>query len=79
MPASPTLDTTRCPLCGQANRCAIEIERETGVEQAPCWCLAASFTDALRARVPAEARGLACICAHCAAAAATAPIKESTP
>ncbi len=71
MPAPSALDTTRCPLCGQANRCAVEIERETGVAQAPCWCLSARFTDALRQCVPAEARGVACICAHCANAATT--------
>ena len=77
MPAVPVLDTTRCPLCGQANRCAIEIERETGVAQGPCWCLAATFTDALRERVPPEARGLACICARCASAASLT--EESIP
>ncbi len=79
MPAPPALDPTRCPLCGEANRCAIEIERESGVAQAPCWCLAASFSDALRERVPAEARGLACICAGCAAAATMPLTKEPTP
>lgn len=78
MPAPPALDTTRCPLCGEANRCAVEIERETGVAQGPCWCLVATFTDALRERVPPEARGLACICARCAAAAAPLT-EESTP
>ncbi len=79
MPASPALDTTRCPLCGNANRCAIEIERESGQPQPPCWCLTATFTDALRERVPAEARGLACICARCAATASATFVEEPTP
>lgn len=79
MPASPALDPTRCPLCADANGCAIEIERESGVAQAPCWCLAASFSDALRQRVSPQARGLACICAGCAATATMPLIKESTP
>ena len=35
----------------------------------PCWCVAASFSDELLARVPPAARGRACICAACAAAA----------
>lgn len=67
-PARP--DPSRCPLCGQANRCAMEIERETGVPQGPCWCVSAGFTPELLARVPTEARGMACICARCAAEAA---------
>lgn len=49
----------------------MEIERETGVAQGPCWCLSATFGPELLARVPAEARGQACICAACAAAQAT--------
>ncbi|RYF65297.1 MAG: hypothetical protein EOO22_22910 [Comamonadaceae bacterium] len=74
MPAvAPTApDPARCPLCGAANVCAMEIERDTGVLQPPCWCMSADFTDALRDRVPAESRGLACICANCVAAAAAA-------
>ncbi|MBW0169405.1 MAG: cysteine-rich CWC family protein [Hydrogenophaga sp.] len=62
-------DPCRCPLCGGDNRCAMEIERETGQPQAPCWCLSATFTAELLARVPPAARGQACICAACAAAA----------
>jgi hypothetical protein len=74
MPNSPTLDPTRCPLCGASNACAAETERRTGVAQEACWCMAAdvNFSDALRARIPETARGLACICARCAAGAGTA-------
>lgn len=63
-------DPTRCPLCGQPNRCAMELERETGVKQGPCWCVSAVFTPELLARVPADAQVAACVCAACAAAAA---------
>jgi hypothetical protein len=66
-PAQP--DPSRCPLCGRDNRCAMEIERETGQAQPPCWCLSATFSAELLARVPPAARGQACICAACAAAA----------
>ncbi len=66
MPA-PT-DATRCPLCGQPNRCAQEIERATGQAQPPCWCTQLRFDDALLARLPAAARGTACICRTCAEA-----------
>ena len=64
----PAIDPTCCPLCGEANACAMEIERTTGVAQGPCWCMTARFDEALRERVPQAARGLACICARCAAA-----------
>jgi hypothetical protein len=62
-------DASRCPLCGEANRCAMEVERETGEKQPPCWCMTAAsgFSPALLARVPQEKRGLACVCARCAA------------
>ena len=55
-----------CPLCGQPNRCAMELERETGVKQEGCWCTQASFRPELLARVPPEARHRACICPACA-------------
>lgn len=60
-------DPSRCPLCGESNRCAMEIERETGRKQPACWCMAVDFSEPLLARVPAEKRRLACICARCAA------------
>jgi hypothetical protein len=44
----------------------MEIERETGVKQPPCWCTAVKFDEKLLARVPAEKSNLACICAACA-------------
>lgn len=73
MPAgAPPLDPTRCPLCGTANRCAMEVERATGVPQEACWCRDADFSADLLARVPAEARRRACICQACASRAAGA-------
>jgi hypothetical protein len=61
------VDATRCPLCGQPNRCAMEVQRETGQAQPPCWCTQADFSRELLARVPEPLRGQACICATCAA------------
>ena len=52
-----------CPLCGQENRCAMEIEQATGEKQAACWCTSAHFSQALLAKIPANARGTACVCA----------------
>jgi hypothetical protein len=60
-------DPSRCPLCGGDNRCAMELERATGLPQDPCWCVNASFAPDLLARLPAEAEGKACICAACVA------------
>ena len=60
----------RCPLCGEPNRCAMEIERATGQSQPPCWCTKVDFGADLLAQVPEVARGRACICAACAARAA---------
>lgn len=66
--STPTLtDPAHCPLCGQPNRCAMEIERETGIPQGACWCVSTVFTPELLARVPAQAQNRACICAACAA------------
>ncbi len=60
------IDATRCPLCGEANRCAMEIERETGQAQPPCWCMQVDFSKAPLTNLPEEMRGLACICMRCA-------------
>ena len=62
------IDTTRCPLCGGENSCAMEIERATGQAQGACWCVSASFPSDLLARLPTAARDKACICATCLAA-----------
>ena len=69
-PAPLPLDPMVCPLCGGPNGCAMEQERASGQPQRPCWCTQASFTPALLARLPEDARRRACICAACARAAA---------
>lgn len=67
MNESATTEAHRCPLCGGDNRCAMEIERATGVPQGPCWCVGATFEPDLLARLPDPARGQACICSACVA------------
>jgi hypothetical protein len=57
---------TYCPLCGQANQCAMEVERASGQKQPPCWCTQVDFNRELLESLPAESRGLACICRACA-------------
>jgi len=67
------IDPTLCPLCGESNVCAMEIERQSGIAQAPCWCMSAVFSESLQEQIPDAARGQACICARCVAKAATLP------
>ena len=71
------MDATLCPLCGQPNRCAMEVEHATGVKQPPCWCTQVDFSRELLAQVPAASRGRACICGACQAASARAAAKSA--
>ncbi|AOS81915.1 hypothetical protein Q5W_24685 [Hydrogenophaga sp. PBC] len=75
MPTPPPtpIDTTRCPLCGGDNRCAVEIEKAPGKPQPPCWCVSEPFTPELLARIPEAARRTACICPACVRKALATP------
>lgn len=73
MPSPATPDPARCPLCGQANLCAMEAQRLTGVKQGPCWCTQVDFNRAALERIPAAAQGKACICQACATATGARP------
>ena len=55
-------DTTRCPLCGAPNECAVAAGRDPN----SCWCMTATMHPASIAAIPAEAQGRVCICAACA-------------
>jgi hypothetical protein len=50
----------------------MELERESGVAQGPCWCTQVDFEAELLASIPASSRNLACICPACAQRAANA-------
>lgn len=63
------IDATRCPICGESNRCAVALVRESGNAQAACWCMHADFSATLLSKVPEAAGQTACICARCATAA----------
>lgn len=58
-------DAAQCPLCGEANECAIAAGRSPET----CWCMSATIDPKVIARIPAEARGKICICERCADAA----------
>ena len=55
-------DTTRCPLCGKANECAVA----AGRDPESCWCMTATMSPSALAAIPVEAQGKVCICAGCA-------------
>ncbi|MFZ2737205.1 MAG: cysteine-rich CWC family protein [Burkholderiaceae bacterium] len=59
------LDLSRCPVCGQANQCAMEKARFSGQPQPPCWCSTLKFDDALTQQIPAAKQGLVCLCQEC--------------
>lgn len=65
MTPSPTPSANICPLCGQLNQCAMEVEHATGVKQAPCWCTQTQFSAELLNNIPEAARGIACLCPAC--------------
>lgn len=60
---------SHCPLCGQPNQCAMEIERASGIKQPPCWCTDLTFDPAVLDRIPAADRMQACVCRACATGA----------
>jgi hypothetical protein len=63
---SEALDPDRCPLCGNGNDCGMARGAET------CWCFEAVIPDELIEKVPAEARGVVCVCKACASGAVAA-------
>ncbi|RZL03200.1 MAG: hypothetical protein EOP36_06060 [Rubrivivax sp.] len=65
--------TDTCPLCGGPNACAV---LACGMVDAPCWCRSVAFSADLLAQVPEEARGLACVCARCAATLSAASVDQ---
>lgn len=50
----------RCPLCGEANACALAGDPAQPVDA--CWCVSREFPASLRARAPDAS---ACICQAC--------------
>ena len=61
--APAALDASRCPLCGQANTCAVT----AGLPPADCWCMDTPIAPQALAAIPAAQRRLACVCPRCAA------------
>ena len=55
-------DTTKCPLCGEVNQCAIA----AGQDAESCWCMSVTMSPDVLKAIPPEARNRVCICAECA-------------
>ena len=66
MATGTVIDATQCPLCRQANQCAMEIGKAHGVPPTACWCASLKIDAALLEPIPLASRGLACICQSCA-------------
>jgi hypothetical protein len=60
----PAPDPTRCPLCGASNQCGM------AAGSTECWCFGATVSKEALERLPSAARGVACLCARCAAGVA---------
>lgn len=58
------IDPSRCPLCGQSNRCSQASAPNTDAQD--CWCFSAPIDPAALQRIPAELRRRACLCPRCA-------------
>jgi hypothetical protein len=68
MPTDPPpllpLPAHTCPLCGGPNGCA---PASCGRFDVDCWCSRARIPADVLARIPADQRNRACVCARCAA------------
>jgi len=58
-----SFDTRLCPLCGEANHCAMGDDDHKSDD--PCWCKAEIFPQSLLHQVPEEERDRVCICKRC--------------
>ncbi|HUL76591.1 MAG TPA: cysteine-rich CWC family protein [Vicinamibacteria bacterium] len=59
-PRPESVDPCRCPLCGEDNDCGMAKGKAT------CWCFFVTIPRDVLDRVPAEAKGIACVCRACA-------------
>ncbi|MET1077866.1 MAG: cysteine-rich CWC family protein [Pseudomonas sp.] len=57
------MDSSLCPLCGRANRCA---QLQPQVAASPCWCFTARIAPEVLQRVPPDQRDQSCLCPDCA-------------
>lgn len=73
LPPEP-LRAELCPLCGQPNECGA-----CQGDASACWCMSTPIGANVLARLPAEERGLRCICARCAQNPQLEALQIATP
>ncbi|MFT5162181.1 MAG: hypothetical protein ACI9FJ_000749 [Alteromonadaceae bacterium] len=61
------IDETSCPLCGDANLCAMtdNNSQENQKLSKLCWCAEVKFTALKDVPIPEAAKGKSCICQCC--------------
>ena len=67
LPPPVPLQNPSCPLCGGPNGCA---PAACGRFDVDCWCSRTRIPAEVLARIPADQRMKACVCARCAAGGA---------
>jgi hypothetical protein len=73
--SSDFTDTTKCPLCGGANQCAVA----AGNDAESCWCMSVTISPNVLKAIPPAAQGRICICAGCTGAEDPASALEGEP
>ncbi|MBF7729840.1 cysteine-rich CWC family protein [Pseudomonas sp. N040] len=69
MPNEQPNAPTRCPVCGQDNRCTLA---NPATATRPCWCYSVTISPQALAQQLAAGTRNACLCPHCAQAPQTA-------
>jgi len=57
------INPARCPICNQANHCAMLEPNQPSAEQ--CWCHSALFSSDILKQLNSSAINKACICQNC--------------
>ena len=57
-----SVDTSRCPLCGQSNQCS---EANAATSGQDCWCFSTPVAAEALARLSEEQIDKSCLCPNC--------------
>ena len=61
-----TLDSSKCPVCGEPNQCSLSSLSNPATATQPCWCFSAEIAPEASEQIPDDALNKACICQRCA-------------
>ena len=65
-PQTTSVNPSLCPLCQKPNLCVMASPKADDSPPQRCWCMDATFTPELLAKIPDTAKHKACVCADCA-------------